>query len=153
MTTIDKILEKRISPNYPYTALFFLKNQDPYNYVLYKDFFFYSIIATYVFLVWYYVTVMMNYNFMTKTNQGSISWYFALLSAVSLFIVATFGMLYTTKNFYPLLGLSFTLVLISIGLTVFSFQTNEIDRGFENDPVQLGYIFLILYSFVSFFIV
>lgn len=143
----------KIGPGYPYAALFFLKNQDPYNYVLYKDFFFYSIIAVYLFLVWYYVTVFMNYNFMTRTNEGGVAWYFALFSAVSMFLVGTVGMMYTTKNFYPLLGLGFSLVLISVALTIFTFQMNEIDRGFENDPVQLGTIFLVLYSFVSFFIV
>lgn len=150
-TNSEKEVIKR-RPFYPYASLFFLKNQDPNNYVLYKDFFYYSIWGVYLFLIWYYVTTMMNYNFMTRSDQGAVAWYFSLISIVSMFIVGTFGMWFTTRNFYPLLGLGFSLILISMALTIFTFEKNEIDRGFENDPVQLAYVFLILYSFVSFFI-
>ncbi len=137
---------------YPYTGLFFLKNKDPDNYVLHKDFLFYSILSLYLFLVWYLVTMFMNYDFIAKTNEGSISWYFAVISAFSLVTVFTMSLYGKIPNVYPLLGLGFSLLLVSMSVLIFNYQKNEIDRGFENDPVQLSYMFLILYSFISFFI-
>ena len=139
-------------PYYPYSGIFFLKNHDPNNYVLHKDFLFYSILSLYLFLLWYYVNVFRNYDFMVKTNEGGISWYFAVISLAALSGVLFLSLTRRINNVYPILGLGYSLLLISMAVLMFNYEKNEIDRGFENDPVQLAYIFLILYSFISFFI-
>ena len=142
---------------HPYSRIFYLKNRDPANYVLSKDFFFWSIISLYVFLLWYYVLVLKDYDYFERitkhTNEGLVIWYLALISAVCLGIVALFGYYQKAKGIYPLLGLGYSLLLTSMTVLVYTFRTNEIDRGFPNDPVQITYAFLLLYSFVSFFLI
>jgi hypothetical protein len=139
-------------PHYPYSGIFFLKNHDPSNYVLHKDFIFYSILSLYLFLTWYYVNIFRNYDFMIKTNEGGISWYFSVISLTALATVFFLSFTQRINNIYPLLGLGYSLLLLSMAILIFNYEKNEIDRGFENDPVQLAYIFMILYSFISFFI-
>jgi hypothetical protein len=138
---------------HPYSRLFFLKNRDPSNYVLSKDFFFWSIMGLYLFLLWYFVLIFENYPFLIRTNEGGVVWYFTLISAAALFLVFMFAYYQKARNIYPLLGLGYTLLLLSMVVLVFNYEKNEINRGFEHDPVQVAYIFLILYSFVSFFLI
>ncbi len=142
---------------HPYSRIFFLKNRDPANYVLSKDFFFWSIIALYIFLFWYYVLIFKNYDFLNRVtphnNEGGVIWYFSLVSAVCLFFVMMFGYYQKMKNIYPLLGMGYSLLLTSMGVLIFNFNANEIERGFEHDPVQITYIFLLLYAFISFFLI
>jgi len=137
---------------HPYGTLLFLKNKDPTNYVLYKDFFFYCIIGLYLFLVWYYIDVYRNYEFLTQTDEGGLVWYFSLISSISIFLSFLMKIFNKQKNFYPLLGLGFILLLTSFGILMFNFSVNEVEKGYENDPLQISYTFLLLYSFVSFFI-
>ena len=139
-------------PYYRHAGIFYLKNHDPNNYVLNKDFLYYSILSLYLFLIWYYVNVFRNYDFMIKTDEGGIAWYFSVISLCALTTVLFLSMTKRINNIYPLLGLGYSLLLISMAVLIFNYEKNEIDRGFENDPVQLAYIFLILYSFISFFI-
>jgi hypothetical protein len=142
---------------HPYSRIFFLKNRDSANYVLNKDFFFWSIIGLYLFLIWYYVLIFKNYEFLNRVtphnNEGGVIWYFSAISAFCLFFVMLFGYYQKISNVYPLLGLGYSLLLISMGVLFFTFNRNEIERGFENDPVQVAYVFLLLYSFVSFFLI
>lgn len=142
---------------HPYSRMFYLKNRDPANYVLSKDFFFWSIVSLYLFLIWYYVLIFKNYDFLnqgtTLNNEGGLVWYFSLVSAVCLFFVVVYGYYQKMKNVYPLLGFGFSLLLTSMGLLIFNFRSNEVDRGYENDPVQIAYTFLLLYAFISFFLI
>lgn len=139
-------------PYYPYSGIFFLKNHDPNNYVLKKDFLFYSILSLYLFLFWYYVNVFRNYDFLIRSDEGGVAWYFSVISLGALMAVLGLSFFKRIQNIYPLLGLGYSLLLVSIAVLIFNYEKNEIDRGFENDPVQLAYIFLVLYSFISFFI-
>lgn len=138
---------------HPYSRIFFLKNRDPSNYILSRDFFFWSIIALYLFLIWYYVLIFKNYEFLNMINEGGVVWYFSLVSAIALFTVTMYGFYQKINNVYPLLGLGFSLLLMSMVVLVFNYQKNEIDRGFEHDPVQIAYVFLVLYAFVAFFLI
>ena len=138
---------------HPYSRLFFLKNRDPANYVLSKDFFYWSIITLYLFLIWYFVLIFENHNFLSRTNEGGIVLFFSLVAAVCLFFVFMYGYYQKIRNVYPLLGLGYSLLLVSMGVLVFNFEKNEINRGFEHDPVQIAYTFLIVYSFVAFFLI
>jgi hypothetical protein len=142
---------------HPYSRLFFLKNRDPSNYVLSRDFFFYSIVALYLFLLWYYALVFKNYNFLSRTDEGNSVWYLTLFSSVILLMVFSLSYLSPVKSIgnsiYPLLGLGYSLLLVSMIVLIYHFDKNEIDRGFEYDPVQISFAFLSTYSFVSFFLI
>jgi len=138
---------------YPYGGLFFLKNKDPNNYILHREFFFYSILALYLFMLWYLANIFKNYDFLIRTNEGGVVWYFSVFSFAALMMVLAVSIFYASQNVYPLLGLGYSLLLVGMAVLLFNYQKNEIDRGFEHDPVQNAYIFLILYAFVSFFIV
>ena len=136
----------------PYSEYFVLTNSDPYNYVLYKDFFYYIIISIYLFVIWYFVTVFKNYDAMKITNLGQSAWWLAVVSA-SGFFLAILSIL-SNKDRYPysLTGLAFIVLLISMATVVYNFDKDEIAKGFENDPTQIAYAFLISYSFVSYFV-
>ena len=138
--------------NAPYNEYFILTNSDPYNYVLYKDFFYYAIISIYIFLIWYFVTVFKNYEAMKITDIGEGAWWLTVVAGIG-FLMVFFALL-TNRDTYPysLAGLAFVILLSSMGIIIFNFDRNEIDKGFENDPTQLSYAFLLVYSFVSYFI-
>lgn len=139
-----------------YGKFFFLRNQDPGNNVLYKDFYFYSIIMIYVFYFWYIVAVLDNEEHLNSTyssNYGKVIFYLTLLVSIGTSLIL-FYMTFT-KNEYPSswAGIVFILLLISMGLCLFTFDRKELDPKFEKDPTSLAAAFLLSYTFVSYFFV
>lgn len=136
----------------PYTNLFVLRNRDPTNDVLYKEFYLYSIMMIYVFFFWYIVSVLDNYDYLVRTEKGTAVYYLTGFVAGCTLIAI---MLYYLQNKYPssLFGIVFVLLLISMGICLFTFDVKQIDPRFEQDPSSLAVSFLLAYSFVSYFIV
>ena len=137
----------------PNTRYFFLRNRDPKNQVLHKDFYLYSILMIYIFYFWYIVSVFENEEFLDRSNYGKAI--FGITTAVA----AGTGLVILSMIFnqykYPndLAGIVFILLLISMGITLFNFDLREIDPRFERDPSSLSAAFLIAYSFVSYFFI
>lgn len=142
-------IEKSVGP---YTNLFVLRNRDPRNDVLYKEFYLYSILMIYVFFFWYIVSVLDNYEYLVRTEKGTAIYYLTgFVAGCTLIAIA----LYYIQNKYPssLFGIVFVLLLISMGICLFTFDVKQIDPRFEQDPSSLAISFLLAYSFVSYFIV
>ena len=138
-----------------YGKFFFLRNRDPKNSVLYKDFYFFSIIMIYVFYFWYIIAVLDNEEQLTKLNSssGELIFYLTLLVSIGTSLV----LIYMTfnKNDYPSswAGIVFVLLLISMGVCLFTRDFRELDPRFEKDPSSLAGAFLLAYTFVSYFFV
>ena len=135
----------------PINNIFLLTNRDPSNYVLYKDSFVYAVISLYVFLFWYIVSVLDNWDKLSLDETGEAILYLTILVSAGLFIMLV-SVLFKYEYPYSLGGIIFILLLISIGLVIFSYQTNELHTEYTKDPVRLGITFLLVYSFVSYFI-
>lgn len=143
-----------MSTIHPYGKYFFMKNKDPYNYVLNKDFFFYAILAVYVFFFWVIASIYENYNyFMEVSTTGQA------IAIVNNIVMGLVGFLIlislinpNSPQIYPLGGIIFILFLINISLLVFSFDIREISPYFESDPIALSLAFLISYTFISYYL-
>ena len=138
-----------------YGKFFFLRNRDPGNNVLYKEFYFYSIIMIYVFYFWYIVAVLDNEEQLTKLNSvsGEAIFYLTLLVSIGTSLILIY-MTFTKKD-YPSSwgGIVFILLLISMGICLFTRDIKELDRKFEKDPSSLAVAFLLTYTFVSYFFI
>ena len=66
----------------PLNNIFYLTNRDPNNYVLYKDIFIYSILGIYLFLFWYLISVLENYDTLILNEAGEAAWYITLLTSI-----------------------------------------------------------------------
>lgn len=138
-----------------YGEFFFLRNRDPGNNVLYKDFYFYSIIMIYVFYFWYIVAVLDNEEQLTQLNStsGEVIFYLTLLVSIGTSLILCYMTL--SKKEYPSswAGIVFILLLISMGMCLFTRDFRELDANFEKDPSRLAAAFLLSYTFVSYFFV
>lgn len=132
---------------------FFLRNRDPNNQVLQKDFYLYSIVMIYVFYFWYLVAVFENEEYLTRSDYGSALYGISIAVAAGTSLVIASMIL--NNYHYPnnLTGIVFILLLISMGICLFNFDLREIDHRFERDPSSLSAAFLIAYSFVSYFFI
>ena len=144
-------METDISENN--SKYFFLRNRDPYNQVLHKDFYLYSILMIYIFYFWYLVAVFENEEYLDRSNYGKAV--FGLSTAVTVGSGLVILSMMANNYNYPnnLAGIVFILLLISMGICLFNFDLKEIDPRFEKDPSSLSAAFLIAYSFVSYFFI
>jgi len=153
-------MEEKISTNedinnmlnysHPYAKYFFLRNRDPYNDVLYKDFYLYSIFMIYIFYFWYIVATMENHEYLLMSTKGTAIYYITgFVAGLTLLLLM---IMFIQKN-YPnnLAGIVFILLIISMSICLFTFDLYQIDPRFEKDPSSLAAAFLITYSFVSYF--
>lgn len=143
-----------MSTLHPYGKYFFMKNKDPYNYVLNKDFFFYAILATYIFFFWVITAIYENYNWLMEVSStGQV---IAIINNIVLgFVVFLIFVSLINPNspqIYPLGGIIFILFLVNISLLIFTFDIREISPYFEKDPIALSFAFLITYSFVNYYL-
>lgn len=138
-----------------YDNYFKLKNRDPHNYVVNKDFFFYAIIASNILFLWFIGTIFENYEYL-YTHYGDTGKAVTILNDIIIGLIALLIVFYLinkgSNHIYQLLGIIFLLFLINLGIIIFNFDRNEIDPRYERDPVYIGYTFLIIYAFVSYYI-
>lgn len=138
-----------------YDSWFKLKNRDPFNYVNNMDYFFYAILATQVFAVWFIATIFDNYEHIYH-NYGDMGKTITILNDIVIGLVGLLIIIAITnrksQQIYPLLGIVFILYLVNMGLVIYTFDRQEIDPRFEKDPCNIAYAFLLSYAFVSYFI-
>ena len=140
-----------MSSERPYSGYFHLTNKDPHNYVLYKDFFFYSVIAVYIFYFWLLITVLMNHEELERTDYGTTILVFNIIILVGTFLILAISF-FNRENFpYSLAGIIFLLLLIEIILLVYYFDKKDLDPDYVKDPTSVAITFLIVYAFVSYF--
>ena len=137
--------------NSPYSRYFKLRNKDPNNYVLFKDFYFYSIIAIYVFYFWFLASTLINYDKLEHNEHGTIIIVLSIIILVGTFIVLLLGFINNKKFPYELSGIVFILFLVNIALVLYHYDKRDLDADYSQDPVSIGITFLILYAFVSYF--
>ena len=143
-----------MSTIHPYGKYFFMKNKDPYNYVLNKDFFFYAILAVYLFFFWTIAAIYENYNYLMEVSTTGQT-----IAVINNIVIAMVGFLIfislinpNSPQIYPLGGIIYILFLVNVALIIFTFDLREIDPFYEKDPVAVGLSFLIAYSFVSYYL-
>lgn len=138
-----------------YDGWFRLKNRDPLNYVNNMEYFFYAILACQVFAIWFIASIFVNYEHIYN-NYGDWGKAITILNDIVIGLIGLLILIYffNTKSnqIYPLLGIVFILFLINMGMVIFSFDRHEIDPRFEKDPCYIAYMFLLTYSFVSYYI-
>lgn len=137
-----------------YDTWFKLKNRDPLNYVNNKDLLFYGVLAVHVFFIWFIASIFDNYDYLDTYND--IGKTVVILNNI---VIASIGLLIliwlfnkNNNQIYSLLGIMFILYLVSMFLVIFNFDKGEIDSEFHKDPVAIAYSFLLIYSFVNYFI-
>ena len=137
-----------------YNEWFKLKNRDPTNYVINKDFFFYAILASHVFFFWFIATIFENYEHIYH-NYGDWGKAITIINDIVIGMIGFLFLIFifdrNSTQIYPLLGIIFILYLINMGMVIFTFDRQEIDPRFERDPTYIAYSFLISYAFVSYF--
>lgn len=143
-----------MSTVHPYGKYFFMKNKDPYNYVLNKDFFFYAILAVYLFFFWLIVSIYENYDWLMEVSSTGQA-----IAIINNIVLALVGFLIfislinpNSPQIYPLGGIIFILFLVNISLLIFTFDIREISPYFESDPIALSQAFLISYAFISYYL-
>ena len=138
-----------------YDEWFKIKNRDPFNYVNNKDFFFYAILASQIFGIWFIATIFVNYEHIYN-NYGDWGKAITIINDIVIGMIGFLILIYFFNNgstqLYPLLGIIFILYLINMGMVIFTFDRHEIDPRFEKDPCYIAYAFLISYAFVNYFI-
>jgi uncharacterized protein YacL len=139
---------------HPYGKYFFMTNKDPYNYVLNRDFFFYIIVSIYVMFFWVIASVYENMDYLNDANDVGqvITVLNNIITALTGFLILVSVFNPNNPHVYPLGGIIFILFLIMLGLIIFTFDRREVSPFFENDIVSLSMTFLLLYSFVSYYI-
>jgi hypothetical protein len=128
-----------------------MTNKDPSNYVLFKDFYFYSILANYVFYFWFLVSVLLHYDDFTRTDYGTVVVVFDVIVIVGTFIVLALSVVNKDRFPYPLAGIIFILLLIEFAVLFFYYDKRDLDPEYARDPVSIGISFLLAYAFVSYF--
>jgi hypothetical protein len=134
-----------------YAQYFQLRNRDPSNYVLYKDFYFYSIIAIYIFYFWFLITVFINAENLERTNEGMLIIALNYIVLIGTVVVLLLGFINKERFPYPLAGIIFIVFLAELASLVAFFDKKDLDPSYEKDPVTIAFTFLILYAFVSYF--
>lgn len=135
----------------PYSSYFQMTNKDPSNYVLFKDFYFYSILATYVFYFWFLISTLIHYDDLKTTDQGLTIIVFSIIIIVGTFIVLGLSMVNKDRFPYPLAGIVFILLLIEFAILFYYYDKRDLDPDYSRDPVSIGISFLLAYAFVSYF--
>jgi len=135
----------------PYSSYFQMTNKDPSNYVLFKDFYFYSILATYVFYFWFLISTLIHYDDLKTTDQGLTIIVFSIIIIVGTFIVLGLSMVNKDRFPYPLAGIVFILLLIEFAILFYYYDKRDLDPEYSRDPVSIGISFLLAYAFVSYF--
>lgn len=135
----------------PYSSYFQMTNKDPSNYVLFKDFYFYSILATYVFYFWFLISVLLHYDDLKTVDYGNAIIVFDIIVIVGTFIVLGLSMVNKDRFPYPLAGIVFILLLIEFALLFYYYDKRDLDPEYSKDPVSIGITFLLAYTFVSYF--
>jgi hypothetical protein len=128
-----------------------MTNKDPSNYVLFKDFYFYSILATYVFYFWFLISTLIHYDDLKTTDQGLTIIVFSIIIIVGTFIVLGLSMVNKDRFPYPLAGIVFILLLIEFAILFYYYDKRDLDPEYSRDPVSIGISFLLAYAFVSYF--
>tara|TARA_R110001632_G_scaffold5171_4_gene21111 strand:+ start:789 stop:1181 length:393 start_codon:yes stop_codon:yes gene_type:complete len=128
-----------------------MTNKDPSNYVLFKDFYFYSILANYVFYFWFLVSVLLHYDDFTRTDYGTVVVVFDIIVIVGTFIVLALSVVNKDRFPYPLAGIIFILLLVELAVLFFYYDKRDLDPEYARDPVSIGISFLLAYAFVSYF--
>lgn len=141
--------------NSVYDSWFKLKNRDPFNYVNNKDFLFYAIIASHVFFLWFIATIFENYQDLID-RHGDLGQAITIINDIVIGLVGFLIIIWffdgNSTQIYPLLGITFILYLVNVGLVIFNFDNNEIDGDYHKDPVRVANSFLLAYAFASYFI-
>jgi len=135
----------------PYTDYFQMKNRDPFNYVLFKDFYFYSILAIYVFFFWFLASVLLHYDQLERTDYGTTIIVFNIMVLVGTFIVLGLAFINRDNFPYPLAGIIFMLFLIELAILFYYFDKRDLNSDYAKDPVSVAITFLLLYTFVGYF--
>jgi len=135
----------------PYSSYFQMTNKDPTNYVLFKDFYFYSILANYLFYFWFLVSVLLHYDDFKRTDYGTVVVVFDIIVIVGTFIVLALSVVNKDRFPYPLAGIIFILLLIELAVLFFYYDKRDLDPEYARDPVSIGISFLLAYAFVSYF--
>ena len=135
----------------PYSKYFIMRNKDNKNYVLYKDFYFYSIIAIYIFYFWYLITVIMHYKDFDKKIEGKAIVALAILVLVGTFLILTISFFSPNNYPYSMAGIIFLIFIIDLALLFWYYDKTEIDGDYSQDPVSIAITFLLTYTFVSYF--
>jgi len=128
-----------------------MTNKDPTNYVLFKDFYFYSILANYLFYFWFLVSVLLHYDDFKRTDYGTVVVVFDIIVIVGTFIVLALSVVNKDRFPYPLAGIIFILLLIELAVLFFYYDKRDLDPEYARDPVSIGISFLLAYAFVSYF--
>jgi len=135
----------------PYSSYFQMTNKDPTNYVLFKDFYFYSILANYLFYFWFLVSVLLHYDDFKRTDYGTVVVVFDIIVIVGTFIVLALSVVNKDRFPYPLAGIIFILLLVELAVLFFYYDKRDLDPEYARDPVSIGISFLLAYAFVSYF--
>lgn len=135
----------------PYSSYFQMTNKDPTNYVLFKDFYFYSIFATYIFYFWFLASVLLHYNEFKRTDYGNAILIFDILVLVGTIIILILALINKDNFPYPLAGIIFILFLVELAILFFYYDKKDLNSEYSQDPVSVGITFLLVYSFVSYF--
>lgn len=135
----------------PYSSYFQMKNRDPNNYVLFKDFYFYSILAIYVFYFWILASVLLHYDQLERTDYGTTIITFDILVLAGTFIVLALAFINRNNFPYPLAGIVFLLFLVELAVLFYYFDKRDLSPEYAKDPVSIAITFLLLYTFVSYF--
>lgn len=135
----------------PYSGYFKMRNKDPYNYVLFKDFYFYCIIAVYLFYVWFLVSVYLHQSDLERDDNGLIIISLNYIVSVGSFAVLLMAFINTTEFPYALAGIVFMIFLIEIAILMAWYDKRDLDPDYARDPVSIAITFLILYAFVGYF--
>jgi fatty acid desaturase len=135
----------------PYSDYFKLRNKDPSNYVLFKDFYLYSIIAIYVFYFWFLSSTLLHYDNLKRNDHGMAIIILSIIVLIGTFIVLSLGFINNKRFPYELTGIVFLLFLINLSLVLYYYDKRDLDADYSQDPVSIGITFLILYAFVSYF--
>lgn len=137
--------------DHSYAKYFHLRNKDPKNYVLYKDFYFYSILAIYVFFFWLISTVIMNTDTLKRTSAGTAVLVFNYIVLGGVGLLFLLGFLNRDTFPYSMAGIIFLLFIIELAVLLYHYDKRDLDSDYSKDPVSIAITFLLLYAFVSYF--
>lgn len=135
----------------PYSAYFQMTNKDPSNYVLFKDFYFYSIISTYLFYFWFLASTLLHYDELKTTDEGNVIIVFDIIVIVGTFIILSLALVNKERFPYPLAGIIFLIFLVELSIMMYYYDKRDLDPEYARDPVSIGITFLLVYTFVSYF--
>lgn len=136
----------------PYSSYFKLRNKDPNNYVLFKDFYFYCILAIYVFYIWFLTSVFIHHDRLERNDNGLIIISLNYIVSLGSFMVLFLAFWNGRQEFpYSLAGIIAILFLVELTVLLAFYDKRDLDSDYARDPASIAITFLILYTFVSYF--